>query len=76
MSGNLFPRFWGDGFGGGQGFEEDFVFLFGEGAVDVVGSALVPAGGQVDLFHVDGAAVDYGGYGVVEGEVVGASEAL
>ncbi len=53
-----------------------FVLVLGEGAVDVVGGALVPAGGEVDLVHVDGGGVDDGRDGVVEGEVVGAGEAL
>src|SRR5277367_7181103 len=75
-SGNLFPGFGGDGFGCGEGFEEAVVLLFGEGAVDVIGGAFVPAGGEVDLVHVDGGGVDDGGDGVVEGEVVGAGEAL
>ncbi len=52
------------------------VLFFGEGAVDVVGGAFVVAGGEVDLVHVDGGGVDDGGDGVVEGEVVGAGEAL
>jgi hypothetical protein len=73
---DLFPLFGGDGLGGGEGLEEDFVLFLGEGAVDVVGGALVPAGGEVDLVHVDGAGVDDGGDGVVEGEVAGASDAL
>ncbi len=74
--GDLFPGFGGDGFGGGEGVEEGFVLFFGEGAVDVVGGAFVVAGGEVDLVHVDGGGVDDGGDGVVEGEVVGAGEAL
>ncbi len=76
IRGDLFPGFWGDGFGGGEGFEERLVLFFGEGAVDVVGGAFVLAGGEVDLVHVDGGGVDDGGDGVVEGEVVGAGEAL
>ncbi len=52
------------------------VLFLGEGAVDVVGAALVVAGGEVDLLHVDGGGVDDGRDGVVEGEVVGAGEAL
>src|SRR5207249_3952033 len=74
--GDLFPRFGGYGFGGGEGFEEAVVFFFGEGALDVVGGAFVPAGGEVDLLHVDGGDDDDGRDGVVEGEVVGAGEAL
>ena len=70
-----FPGFGGDGFGGGEGVEEAVVFLFGEGAVDVVGGAFVVAGGEVDLLHVDGGGVDDGGDGVVEGEMAGAGEA-
>ncbi len=73
---DLFPLFGGDGFGGGEGLEEGFVFLFGEGAVDVVGGAFVPARGEVDLVHVDGGGVDDGGDGVVEGEMAGAGDAL
>ena len=76
ISGDLFPLFGGDGLGGGEGFEEGVVLLLGEGAVDVVGGAFVPAGGEVDLVHVDGAGVDDGRDGVVEGEVAGAGEAL
>ena len=72
----MLPGFGGDGFGGGEGVEEGVVLFFGEGAVDVVGGAFVPAGGEVDLVHVDGGGVDDGGDGVVEGEVVGAGEAL
>ncbi len=75
VGGELLPGFLFDLFGGGEGVEEGVVFLFGEGAVDVVGGALVPAGGEVDLVHVDGGGVDDGGDGVVEGEVVGAGEA-
>ena len=67
---------WVDFFGGGEGFDEGFVLFFGEGAVDVVGSALVPAGGEVDAVHVDGGGVDDGGDAVVEGKMVGAGEAL
>ena len=74
--GDFFPLFGGDGFGGGEGFEEAVVLFFGEGAVDVVGGAFVVAGGEVDLVHVDGGGVDDGADGVVEGEVVGAGEAL
>ena len=72
----IFPGFGFDVFGGGEGVEEGVVFLLGEGAVDVVGGAFVPAGGEVDLVHVDGGGVDDGGDAVVEGEVVGAGEAL
>src|SRR6202021_1226321 len=72
----FFPVFGLDVFGGGEGFDEGFVLFFGEGAVDVVGGALVVAGGEVDLGHVDGGGVDDRGDGVVEGEVVGAGEAL
>src|SRR5262249_5266843 len=74
--GDLFPFFGGNRFGSSQGFEEDFVFLFGHGTVDVVCGALVPAGGVVDLVHVDGAGVRNGRDGVVEGEVLRAGEAL
>ena len=63
-------------FFGGEGFDEGFVLFFGEGAVDVVGCAFVPAGGEVDLVHVDGGGVDDGGDAVVEGEVGGSGEAL
>ena len=56
-------------FCGGEGIDEAVVLFFGEGAVDVVGGALVLAGGEVDLGHVDGGGVDDGGDGVVEGEV-------
>ena len=75
VGGELFPGFLFDLFGGGEGVEEGVVLLFGEGAVDVVGGAPVPAGGEVDLAHVDGGGVDDGGDGVVEGEVAGAGEA-
>ena len=60
LAGDLFPVFGGDGFGGDEGVEEAVVLLFGEGAVDVVGGAFVPAGGEVDLVHVDGGGVDDG----------------
>ena len=43
VSWDLFPGFRGDGFGGGEGVEEALVFFFGEGAVDVVGGALIVA---------------------------------
>ena len=75
-SGDLFPGFWRDGFGGGEGVEEGLVLLLGEGAVDVVCGAFVVAGGEVDAIHVDGGGVDDGGDGVVEGEVAGTGEAL
>src|ERR1700732_2889502 len=74
--GNFLPGFGFDRFGGGEGVEEAVVLFFGEGAVDVVGGALVVAGGEVDLVHVDGGGIDDGGDGVVEGEVVGTGEAL
>jgi len=72
----FFPVFGFYCLGGGEGFHEAFVLFFGEGAVDVVGCALVVAGGEVDLVHVDGSGVDDGGDGVVEGKVVRAGEAL
>ena len=56
---------------------EKAVELFAvHGAVDVVGGALVPAGGHVDAVHVDGFGFDDGRDGVVEGQVSGAGEAL
>src|ERR1700738_5140751 len=58
--GDLFPFFGGDGLGGGEGVEEAVVLFFGEGAVDVVGRALVVAGGEINLVHVDGGGVDDG----------------
>ena len=70
-SGKFLPVLGFDGLGGGEGVEEALVLFFGEGAVDVVGGALVLARGEVDLGHVDGGGVDDGGDGVVEGEVVG-----
>ena len=72
----LLPVLGFDGLGGGESVEEAVVFFFGEGAVDVVGGALVVAGGEIDLVHVDGGGIDDGGDGVVEGKVVGAGEAL
>ena len=74
--GEVLPRFGGYGFGGGEGVEEGVVLVLGEGAVDVVGGAFVPAGGEVNLVHVDGGGVDDGGDGVVEGEVVGTGDVL
>ena len=65
-----------DYLGGDERVEEGVVLFLGEGAVDVVGGALVPAGGEVDLVHVDGGGVDDGGDAVVEGELFGAGEAL
>jgi len=76
VSWDLLPSFGGDGFGGDEGVEEAIVLFFGEGAVDVVGGALVVSGGEIDLVHVDGGGIDDGRDGVVEGEVVGAGEAL
>ena len=63
-------------FGGDKGIEEAVVLSFGEGAVDVVGGAFVPARGEVDLLHVDRGSVDDGRDGVIEGEVLRAGEAL
>ena len=72
----LFPWLGLHLFGGEEGVEEAVVLFFGERAVDVVGRAFVPAGGEVDLVHVDGGGVDDGRDAVVEGEVLGAGEAL
>src|ERR1700733_6230078 len=76
VRGDLFPGLGFDLLGGDEGVEEALVRLLGERAVDVVGAAFVVAGGEVDLVHVDGGGVDDGGDGVVEGEVLGAGEAL
>ena len=71
-----FPGFGFDDLGGDERVEKGVVLLLGEGAVDVVGGAFVPAGGEVDLVHVDGAGVDDGGDAVVEGKLLGSGEAL
>ena len=72
----LLPFLGFGGFGGEQRVEKAVELLAVHGAVDVVGSAFVPAGGHVDAIHVDGFGIDDGGDGVVEGEVAGAGEAL
>ena len=72
----LLPLLGFGGFGGEQRVEEAVVLGAVHGAVDVVGGALVPAGGHVDAVHIDGVGIDDGGDGVVEGQVAGAGDAL
>ncbi len=72
----LLPFLGFGGLGGEQGVEEAVVLGAVHGAVDVVGGALVPAGGEVDALHVDGFGIDDGGDGIVEGQVPGAGDAL
>ena len=55
---------------------EGVVLLLSEGAVDVVCGTLVPTRFEVNAIHVDGAGVDDGCDGVVEGELVCAGESL
>jgi hypothetical protein len=64
----LLPLFGFGGLGGQQRIEKAVVLGAIHGAVDVVGGALVPAGGKVDALHVDGFGIDDGGDGIVESQ--------
>ncbi len=63
-----------DRFGRNQGIVEAVVLLLRHGAVDVIGGALVVAGGKVDPLHIDRIGFDDGADGVVKGQLAAAGE--
>ena len=65
----LLPLLGFGGFGCKQRIQKAVELLAVHGAVDVVGGALIPAGGHVDAIHVDGFGIDDGRDGIVEGQV-------
>ncbi len=72
----FFPLLGFGGFGCQQRVEKGVELGAVHGAVDVVGRALVPAGGEVNPLHVDRLGLHDGRDGVVEGQVTGAGDAL